>query len=91
MQRIAAACPLVVDVTLDRPAVLTPLLPVAAAVVASYGTSDDALLEALTGAIAPRGRLPFDLPRSMDQVRAHPEDVPGYDDPLFPFGHGLTL
>ena len=91
MQRIAAACPLVVDVTLDRPAVLTPLLPVAAAVVASYGTSDDALLEALTGAVAPRGRLPFDLPRSMDQVRAHPEDVPGYDDPLFPFGHGLTL
>ncbi len=91
MQRIAAACPLVVDVTLDRPAVLTPLLPVAAAVVASYGTSDDALLEALTGAVAPGGRLPFDLPRSMDQVRAHPEDVPGYDDPLFPFGHGLTL
>ena len=26
----------------------------------------------------------------MDQVRSHPEDVPGYDDPLFPFGHGLT-
>jgi beta-glucosidase len=91
MQRIAAACPLVIDVTLDRPAVLTPLLPVAAAVVASYGTSDDALLEALTGAIAPRGRLPFDLPRSMDQVRTHREDVPGYDDPLFPFGHGRTL
>ncbi len=91
MQRIAAACPLVVDVTLDRPAVLTPLVPVAAAVVASYGTSDDALLEALTGAITPCGRLPFDLPRSMDQVRAHPEDVPGFDDPLFRFGHGLTL
>ncbi len=91
MQRIAAACPLVIDVTLDRPAVLTPLLPVARAVVASYGTSDDALLEALTGAIAPRGRLPFDLPRSMDQVRAHPEDVPGYDVPLFRFGHRLDL
>ena len=91
MQRIAAHCPLVVDVVLDRPAVLTPLLPVADAVVASYGTSDDALLEALTGAIPPRGRLPFDLPRSMDQVRAHAEDVPGYDDPLFAFGHGLTI
>jgi hypothetical protein len=24
-------------------------------------------------------------------VRAHGEDVPGYDDPLLPFGHGLTL
>jgi len=91
MQRIAAHCPLVIDVVLDRPAVLTPLLSVAGAVVASYGTSDDALLEALTGAIPPRGRLPFDLPRSMDQVRAHGEDVPGYDDPLFRFGHGLSI
>ena len=49
LQRIAAHCRLVVDVVLDRPAVLTPLLPVAAAVVGSYGTSDDALLDALTG------------------------------------------
>ena len=91
LARVAAACPLVLDVTLDRPAVLTPLLPLATAVVGSYGTSNEALLDALTAEVAPRGRLPFDLPRSMDQVRGHPEDVGGYDDPLFPFGHGLTL
>ena len=91
LARVAAACPLVLDVTMDRPAILTPLLPCASAVVASFGTSDEALLDALTGQIRPRGHLPFDLPRSMDQVRAHPEDVPGYDDPLFPFGHGLAL
>jgi beta-glucosidase len=60
-------------------------------VVGSYGTNDHALVDALTGTIAPVGKLPFDLPRSMEQVRRHPEDVPGYDDPLFPFGHGLTL
>ncbi|HYN65274.1 MAG TPA: glycoside hydrolase family 3 N-terminal domain-containing protein [Ornithinibacter sp.] len=91
LRRVADACPLVVDVALDRPAVLTPLLPFTAALVGSYGTGDDALLEALTGAIPPRGRLPFDLPRSMEQVRRHPEDVPGYDDPLFRFGDGLTI
>ncbi|GAA1570964.1 glycoside hydrolase family 3 N-terminal domain-containing protein [Kribbella sancticallisti] len=91
LERIAATCPLVIDVVLDRPAVLTPLLRFASAVVGSYGTSDEALLDALTGTIAPQGRLPFDLPRSMDQVRRHDEDVPGYDDPLFPFGHGLDL
>ena len=91
LARLAAQCPLVVDVVLDRPAVLTPLLGIASAVVGSYGTSDAALLDALTGAIAPRGRLPFDLPRSMEQVRRHGEDVPGYDDPLFAFGHGLRL
>jgi beta-glucosidase len=91
LARIAAHCPLVVDVVLDRPAVLTPLLPLASALVGSYGTSDEALVDALTGTVAPVGRLPFDLPRSMEQVRRHGEDVPGYDDPLFAFGHGLAL
>ncbi len=91
LARIARGCPLVVDVVLDRPAVLTPLLPFSSAVVGSFGTCDAALMEALTGAVVPRGRMPFDLPRSMEQVRRHPEDVPGYDDPLFAFGHGLGL
>ena len=89
LARIAAACPLVLDVVLDRPAVLTPLLPFTAALVASCGSSDAALLDALTGRIPPEGRLPVDLPRSMEQVRHHAEDVAGYDDPLFPCGHGL--
>jgi beta-glucosidase len=91
LSRIAARCPLVVDVVLDRPAVLTPLLPLASALVGSYGTSEEALVDVLTGTIAPVGRLPFDLPRSMEQVRQHDEDVPGYDDPLFAFGHGLSF
>lgn len=91
MQRIADHCPLVLDVVLDRPAVLTPLLPIASVLVGSYGSSDDALVDAITGAIPPSGRLPFDLPRSMEQVRHHAEDVPGFDDPLFDFGHGLTV
>ena len=91
LARIAACCPLVVHVVLDRPAVLTPLLPLASAVVGSYGTCDDALVDALTGAVEPRGRLPFDLPRSMEQVRRHDEDVPGYDDPLFRCGDGMGL
>jgi beta-glucosidase len=91
LARVAAHCPLVVDVVLDRPAVLTPLLPLTSALVGSYGTNDEALVDALTGAIPPEGRLPFDLPRSMEQVRRHGEDVPGYDDPLFAFGHGLSV
>ncbi len=87
--RLAASCPVVLDVTVDRPAVLTPLLPHVALLTVSYGTGDDAFVDALTGVVPAEGRLPFDLPRSMEQVRHHPEDVPGYDDPLFAFGHGL--
>ncbi|HMM96376.1 glycoside hydrolase family 3 N-terminal domain-containing protein [Phycicoccus sp.] len=92
MQRLAALCPLVVDVTLDRPAVLAPLVPVCSALTGSYGSSNAALLAALTGEIPPVGRLPFDLPESMDAVRRHPEDVPGFgDDALFRCGDGLSL
>jgi beta-glucosidase len=91
LARIAARCPLVVEITLDRPAILTPLLPVARALVASYGSSDAALLDALAGVIYPGGRLPFDIPRSMEAVRRSPEDVPGSVDPVFRFGDGLNL
>jgi beta-glucosidase len=88
LQRIAACCRLLVDVTCDRPAILTPLLDVVATLTVSYGTGDAPFADAITGRVPPRGRLPFDLPRSMADVRSHLEDQPGFDDPLFPFGHG---
>ncbi len=91
LRRIAAHTPLIVDVTLDRPAILTPLLEFVTALVVSYGTSASALMDALTGRIPPVGVLPFDLPRSMHDVREHPEDQPGFDDPLFACGFGLHL
>lgn len=91
LARVAAQCPLVIDVALDRPAILTPLLPIATALTVSFGTSAAAWLDAITARIPPRGRLPLDLPRSMAQVRAHPEDVPGLDDPLFGRGWGLRI
>jgi hypothetical protein len=87
---ICSAVPTVVDVYLDRPAVLTDLVPQAAAVLGSYGSSDEAFLDVVFGIAQPAGSLPFDLPRSMAAVEASRSDVP-YDtaDPLFRFGHGL--
>ena len=87
---IAAKVPTVVDVFLDRPAILAPFLESASAVVANWGASPEALLDVLTGAFSPRGRLPFDLPSSMRAVEASRPDVP-FDTagPLFRFGHGL--
>ncbi|WP_249714187.1 glycoside hydrolase family 3 protein [Rhizomonospora bruguierae] len=88
--RIADAVPSIVDVYLDRPAVLTGLIAHAAALLVTFGVSDEALLDVLTGRDAPRGRLPFDLPRSMAAVAAGRPDVPFDDpDPLFGYGHGL--
>ncbi|MFT4137098.1 glycoside hydrolase family 3 protein [Microbacterium sp.] len=89
---VAAAVPTVVDVFLDRPAILAPIVESAHAVVANWGASSAALLDVLSGASPARGKLPFDVPRSMAAVEASRPDVP-FDtaDPLFRFGHGLTL
>jgi len=88
---VCRAVPTVVDVYLDRPAVLTPLTT-AAALVVTFGTSDAALVDVLFGGASPRGRLPFDLPRSMAAVEASRTDVPfDTEDPLFRFGHGLDV
>lgn len=92
LHAIAATVPTIVDVHLDRPAILTPFVDAPAAIVANYGANARALLDVLTGAAAPSGKLPFDLPSSMAAVEASREDVP-FDtkDPLFRFGHGLSL
>lgn len=85
----------VVDVYLDRPAVLTPLVEAqVGALVVNYGSDDDAFLDVCfgVGEAVPRGKLPFDLPRSMRAVESSREDVPfDTENPLFRFGHGLTL
>ncbi|MDU0346718.1 glycoside hydrolase family 3 N-terminal domain-containing protein [Microbacterium sp. KSW2-29] len=92
LNTIAASCPLVIVVNLDRPAILTPFVGHAAAIVADYGSSARAVLDALTGRVLPRGRLPIEIPRSMDAVRSSREDVPSdTGDPVFPVHHGLEL
>ncbi|WP_284292172.1 glycoside hydrolase family 3 protein [Luteimicrobium album] len=92
VREVAAAVPTVVDVFLDRPAILAPVVDAAASVVATWGVSGPALLDVLSGASPAGGRLPFDVPRSTAAVDASRPDVP-FDtaDPLFRFGHGLTL
>ncbi|MEU2660307.1 glycoside hydrolase family 3 N-terminal domain-containing protein [Streptomyces sp. NPDC007325] len=84
--------PTIVCVNLERPAVLPEIAAGAAALLADYGASDDALLDVLFGRARPEGRLPFELPRSMDAVRAARPDVPNDTvDPVFAHGHGLDL
>ncbi len=89
---VSASVPTVVDVFLDRPAILAPVASAAAAVTGNWGASAEALLDVLSGAVPARGKLPFDVPRSMAAVEESRPDVP-FDtaDPLFRFGHGLEL
>lgn len=92
VREVSAAVPTVVDVFLDRPAILGPIVEAAAAVTANWGANAEALLDVLTGGSPATGKLPFDVPSSMAAVEASRPDVP-FDtaDPLFRFGHGLSL
>ena len=82
--------PTVVDIYLDRPAVIPEITNAATALIANYGASDKSVCEVLFGNTSPQGKLPFELPSSMQAVRNQKADVP-YDseNPLFEFGYGL--
>ena len=88
---LAARVPTVLVLHLERAAVIPELLEACAAVVAVFGSSDEAVLDVLFARSEPEGRLPFQLPSSMATVRAQKPDVPGdSQDALFGFGHGLS-
>ncbi|MFI1995366.1 glycoside hydrolase family 3 protein [Actinoplanes sp. NPDC020271] len=88
--QISRTVPTVIDIYLDRPAILTELAGSAAAVLANFGACEEAVVRTLFGDVPPQGMLPFDLPSSMTAVEASRPDAP-FDtaDPLFAFGHGL--
>ena len=83
--------PTIVALHLDNPLVVPELATEASALLATFGVSDEALFDVLVGKFAPTGKLPFEMPSSMEAVRAQLEDVPGDSKaPLFAIGSGLT-
>jgi beta-glucosidase len=85
------AVPTVVVLYLDRPAVIPEIDAAAKALLADYGASDTAVLDVIFGKASPEGKLPFELPSSMEAVRNQKADVPyDSDNPLYRFGFGLT-
>ncbi len=65
----------------------------AGALIATFGVSDRAQLDIISGKSNPQGGLPFALPRSTKSVLEQHPDAPGYDETrdgaLFPYGYGL--
>ncbi len=64
----------------------------AGAVPATFGVSDAAIMDVLTGRFEPSGKLPFALAANARAVVDQAPDAPGYAeaDTLFPYGHGLS-
>lgn len=77
--------PWVID-EIDNPNVKT--------VLATFGTSSEALLDVLSGKFNPGGKMPFTTPVSRKAVLDNQSDVPGYMKPkeyaLFRLGDGLS-
>ena len=87
----SAKVPTVVTIYLDRPAILTNVKDKVAALLGNFGVSDAALFAALTGKVSPQGKLPFELPSSMEEVKAQAPDTPhDTKTPLYKFGFGLS-
>jgi beta-glucosidase len=91
LRTIAETTPLVISTTLERPAILTPFTAFASAIVTDVGSSPGALVDVLTGVVPPLGRLPFEIPRSTEAIRASRSDVADdTEDPLYAHGAGLS-
>ncbi len=87
---ICARVPTIVDIYLERGAVIPEIAAACAGLLGNFGVSDDALLDVLFGRVNPGGRLPFELPSSMTAVRQqHPDAPHDSANPLFPMGYGL--
>jgi beta-glucosidase len=66
----------------------------AKSILATFGTTQDALLDIVNGAFKPTGKMPFTTPISEKAAQENKSDVPGYLEPkgygLFMFGDGLS-
>ncbi|MFJ4172232.1 glycoside hydrolase family 3 protein [Paenarthrobacter sp. NPDC089714] len=90
IRAIAAQVPTVLDIYLDRPAILTPFTTMNASLVVNFGATDEAFTRVVFGEAEPKGKLPLQIPSSMEEVLKNLPDVPGDTaNPAFEYGFGL--
>ncbi len=89
--KIMRTKPTVLCMFLDRPAVIPEIVKESRGFIAQFGIEDGPLLDVVFGVHKPTGKLPFEMPASLEAVEQQKEDTP-YDSeqPLFPFGFGLS-
>ncbi|BCH52856.1 glycoside hydrolase family 3 protein [Agrobacterium vitis] len=88
---IAGKTPIIATVFLSRPSILTNLKDQTKALIGNFGASDEALFNVIEGKQKARGKLPFELPSSMQAVEAQAPSTP-HDSkkPLYKIGYSLT-
>ncbi|MGV1773205.1 glycoside hydrolase family 3 protein [Agrobacterium vitis] len=88
---IAGKTPIIATVFLSRPSILTNLKDQTKALIGNFGASDEALFNVIEGKQKARGKLPFELPSSMQAVEAQSPSTP-HDSkkPLYKIGYSQT-
>ena len=83
--------PTILVANLKRPSILTELNFEAKALIADFDVSEDLIFDMIFGGFSPSGKLPIQLPSSMESVVDQKEDLP-YDskNALYEYGHGLN-
>ncbi len=81
-------------VVMNRAYVLTPIVEASDSVLLVYRpgvtSGAEAIADTLFGENAITGKLPFQIPASMDQVLAQREDLPkDIENPLYEYGYGI--
>ena len=82
---------LIVIVDLNRPAILEDIKKLSSGLIGTFGVSDRIMFEGIFGEFSPTGKLPFEIPSSMESVLEQKEDMP--DDslnPTYEMGYGIT-
>ncbi len=88
--KIIQSKPTITVINLQRPAVIPSINKFSKALIADFSSQDNVILDLIIGKFSPTGKLPFELPSSMDEVLQQKEDLP-YDtkNPLYKFGAGI--
>jgi len=88
--KIIQSKPTITIINLQRPAVIPGINKYTKALIADFSSQDNVILDLIMGKFKPTGKLPFELPSSMEEVLKQKEDMP-YDtkNPLYKFGAGI--
>jgi len=84
--------PTITVMTMERPPIFPDINAKSKALIADFSCQDDIILELIFGNFNPNGKLPFEIPSSVQAVENQKEDIPfDSENPLYPFGYGITF